>query len=131
MKYDVLVFNLYTGQVMSVADFCLTDLEARNLACQLNDYRLQPHLAADSFENNTVAVGDFVGVDESRLDRLLKEGPGKLHPANDRFLKTYYRRKADGVCVRCESPNLENTVHCAACAKLNRERSARSSANSL
>jgi hypothetical protein len=46
-------------------------------------------------------------------------------------LAIYYNRKANGVCVVCESPNLETTTRCPACAQKNREASARSDANSL
>lgn len=130
-KFDVLIFDVATGQVVAIADFCLPDLEARKLAYRLNDGNLHIHLAADAFGANSVAVGGFVTVDEATLDRLLSESPGTKSPTNSRFLKTYYRRKADGLCVICESPNLSTQNFCADCAQKNRERSARSTANTL
>lgn len=131
MKYDVLIFNIATGQVCDIADFCMEGLEARKLAYRLNDGNLRTHLAADAFECNSVPVGEFVAVDEERLDRVLVDGPGKLSASNDRFLVRYWRRKANSVCVACESPNLETTVHCAECARKNRERCALRTENAL
>lgn len=131
MKYDVVIFHLHTGVVQSFAGFALHEEDAMRLVAQLNDGSLQGHLLADWFEIGLVRKGDIVEINENRLDRLYGLIPERPKTSNERFLKTYYRRKAMSVCVACESPNLETTVHCARCAQKSRESSARSTANTL
>lgn len=130
MKYDCAIFEINTGRVRSVNPTRVNEDEARRTVALMNDGNLQSGLLSDWFEVGLIRPGDIVEINEARLDRLSSLPPSThrtIDARNQRFLVTYYRRKADGVCVVCQSPNLETTIHCPVCARKCRERVARSS----
>ena len=122
MKRDVIVFSAASGQVVSIADFYMDEHESLQFVRRLNDNLLHDHLMADAVETATVGIGQYVEVDEGRLNRLLTSNPVQVRSSNNTAFKAYCKRKANCVCVRCESPQLETDNFCAECAQKNRER---------
>lgn len=135
MRFDVLIFDMGTGLVKSVADLARTEDEARTMTSSLNAGKLKDFLLADWFESGCVKPGDVIPVDEERLNRLILGAPPKIVQASPekkrRALQTYRDRRAAGVCVWCESPDLETATKCHRCAQLNRQRVAKSRADTL
>lgn len=127
-RFDVIIAHRITGIVLDTADINLSEGEAQALAERLNAGNLKAHLVSVKVHAETVFPGATVLIRDEELQAILSS---RSNARGESQMTRYYDRKARGVCVVCESSNLETGTRCPSCAEKNREASARSTANTF
>lgn len=115
-RQDVVIYDVFTGVVSSVADYNLSEDDARVLAKKLNDGRMVNNKAAIAAPAGELRRGSTVAIDPVPAPATVLPKPRKL--------TTVEQRAADCQCHMCGSPQLFTQTHCEKCNAIYNERRA-------
>lgn len=131
--YDVVICDLLTGRVSSIAGFGVhldgvAERETAEVIAQQLDRGLSPAMGYEIVEAGTVKRGDVLPMSDRRKARLeLLSKPHRIDNRHGiRYSLLQQQRMADCQCIDCGSPDLLTAHRCEPCADLHNAKSAAS-----